>query len=41
MTAQNILDRITSVKKVRELMEFIKQTIQLRNCSLQPYREQY
>ncbi len=24
----------TSVKKVRELMEFIKQTIQLRNCSL-------
>ncbi|HEX5654785.1 MAG TPA: excinuclease ABC subunit UvrC, partial [Chitinophagaceae bacterium] len=24
----------TSVKKVRELLEFIKQTIQLRNCSL-------
>ena len=24
----------TSVKRVRELMEFIKQTIQLRNCSL-------
>ncbi|MEQ1677247.1 MAG: excinuclease ABC subunit UvrC, partial [Chitinophagaceae bacterium] len=24
----------TSVKKVRELMEFIKQTIQLRNCTL-------
>jgi excinuclease ABC subunit C len=24
----------TSVKKVRELLEFIRQTIQLRNCSL-------
>lgn len=28
------LGPFTSVKKVRELMEFIKQTIQLRNCSL-------
>jgi excinuclease ABC subunit C len=28
------LGPFTSVKKVRELMQFIKQTIQLRNCSL-------
>lgn len=28
------LGPFTSVKRVRELMEFIKQTIQLRNCSL-------
>ena len=28
------LGPFTSVKKVRELLEFIKQTIQLRNCSL-------
>ena len=28
------LGPFTSVKKVRELMEFIKQTIQLRNCTL-------
>ena len=28
------LGPFTSVKKVRELMEFIKQTIQLRNCKL-------
>jgi excinuclease ABC subunit C len=28
------LGPFTSVKKVRELMEFIKQTIQLRNCAL-------
>src|SRR6187549_2084187 len=27
------LGPFTSVKKVRELMQFIKQTIQLRNCS--------
>lgn len=29
----------TSVKKVRELLEFIKQTIQLRNCSLNLTRQ--
>ncbi len=40
LTRKNISDGseylgpYTSVKRVRELMEFIKQTIQLRNCSL-------
>ncbi len=40
LTRKNIKDGseylgpYTSVKRVRELMEFIKQTIQLRNCSL-------
>lgn len=34
MDGSEYLGPYTSVKRVRELMEFIKQTIQLRNCSL-------
>ncbi|MBN8676372.1 MAG: excinuclease ABC subunit C [Chitinophagales bacterium] len=34
MDGSDYLGPYTSVKRVRELMEFIKQTIQLRNCSL-------
>lgn len=34
MDGSEYLGPYTSVKRVRELMDFIKQTIQLRNCSL-------